>query len=261
MGNKIQRIIYCEQKYLSSIPEENRESLDSKLPVLAVSDDVVPDMKGKFSFLYFSRPDFEHSIRELTPEQVSEVFLKRNEYWSPEAANHSKKWLEAEIRKSLKMTVAVLKDCDKPEEIEHLEQNFEDKINCLSLLKGSPPLGLLTLNETLIVALEHEARLYNEYNELQVENGATLAENRKKRAGKLGEILAEHDMDIFLKSMPSVARMRGVNVSQLDPSIKSALIYEGGFVVDWNGGSVIPWSADQLDELQGEGIDIHVLYF
>lgn len=267
MENIGKRIVYCEPEFLSAIPADKADVLDEELPVRAVPDDVLLQMRRGFSLLYFSREDYDHAIRELTAEQVREVIVTRRETWSPEAAGHFIAWFAGELRKCLSLIALALKQSRRQETTTLLQQNFEHTIKRMAALKGSPPLGILMPPEVFEIALQGEARLFMEYADLPVPNGPQLAERRSRRAGIIAQIMARLGDEAFLEGLPFVVRKRGVNVFPLHLMIRQdpELEEEGGLLIDWGGGTVIPWPHHELDNLVGPGLEQedvarHVLY-
>jgi len=267
MEKAIRRIVYCKPEHLSAMPADKAEVLDEKLPVRAVSDNVLLQMRGGFSLLYFCREDYDHAVRKLTTEQVREVVATRRETWSPEAAGHSIAWLNGELRKCLSLTALTLKQSRRPETTTLLQQNFEHTIKRLAALRGSPPLGMLMPPEVFEIALQGEARLCMEYTDLPVPNGPQLAERRLRRAGTIAEIMARLGDDAFLEGLPFVVCKRGVNVFPLHLMIREnpELEEEGALLTDWGGGTVVPWPHHEMDNLVGPGMEQkdvarHVLY-
>ena len=267
MEKAIRRIVYCKPEYLSAMPADKAEVMDEKLPVRAVSDDVLLQMRGGFSLLYFSSEDYDHAVRKLTTEQVREVVATRREMWSPEAAGHSIAWLNGEMRKCLSLTALALKQSHRPGTTTLLQQIFEHTIKRLAALRGSPSLGILMPSEVFEIALQGEARLSMEYTDLQVPNGPQLAKNRLRRVRTFAEIMSRLGDDAFLEGLPFVVRKRGVNVFPLHLMIREApeLVEEGALLTDWGGGTVIPWPHHELDNLVGPGLEQedvarHLLY-
>jgi len=261
----IKRIVYCEPEDLPSLPSDQAEDVGSDLPVRAVGDDVLLNSGIKFSILYFSREDYDQTVRRLTHDQLDEVITFRKEKWSRDAAGHSFRWLEDQLRKCLTLNALALKSPQQPSLTALLGQNFEHTIARLGCLKGAPPLGLLLPCEVLEVALENDVRLSMEYQDLPIPEGPDLSGQRSQRARAIARMMVELGDDAFVKGLPFVIRRRGVNVIPLHKTIRAELEEEGDPLADWSGGTVIPWPHDNAHGLvrgkqRAKDVSIHVLF-